>query len=544
MDITIVPEEKQEKVIFENLPSTSGQWIKQPWNFTFVAGSMSLMQLNIMLSLIQSLQKNINDLLCKKTTSLFPKEAYNEKGEIEVKVLLSDVTDTPENYDVVENAAMKLLSISYSYDYQEKNGSISEERRNLFNAVRIPKDKSNRREGYITFMIGTTTVQHVLESPKYTNYLKGILSNFTKEYAARLYMHIKAQLYTYFRKPEQGYGTWRVKYTALREMLGCRVWESPGKDARGKDLPKIWVEKKHIAYKKFKEKVLETARKELEDLAKENKVECYFSYEEERGKKAIYECGPDWIVFKIYITEFGKQQKDLLDGKSAKCRIEAILRNELKFQTTQAESVLKLVKKDNSEFLHRKLEEMKPYLSPIEDITKREKYIKKGFRAALKLRKAGIEDDQEGNAEEYVDYEEVKSDSFPSPSSPAPEIIENRCTEAVMKYWKHLIPQKEHSNYPEAVNDLIGLLDNGLQQDIPKYDISKLDNHLKSYTLNVTDYPTPAAILNFIKREEGIPVIDYGPRTISRYSSGIEYTHLDPRRPAPCPTGTSPSDYE
>ena len=37
---------------------------------------------------------------------------------------------------------------------------------------------------------------------------------------------------------------------------------------------------------------------------------------------------------------------------------------------------------------------------------------------------------------------------------------------------------------------------------------------------------------------------DYGTRQNYRYASGIEFTHLDPRRPAPCPTGTSPSDYE
>lgn len=200
------------------------------------------------------------------------------------------------------------------------------------------------------------------------------------------------------------------------------------------------------------------------------------------------------------------------------------------------------MKKDNSELLLRKLEKMKGYLLPIEDITKREKYIKKGFREVLKLRKAGFEDDQEENAEEYVDYEEVKS--LPSPKASTPEIIENRCTEAVMKYWKHLIPEKKQSNYPEVVNEFINLLDNGLQHDIPRYDISKLENHLMGFCTSFAGYPTPAAILNFIKGKEGIPIIDYGARTSSRYSSGIEYTHLDPRRAAPCPTNARPEDYE
>ena len=46
------------------------------------------------------------------------------------------------------------------------------------------------------------------------------------------------------------------------------------------------------------------------------------------------------------------------------------------------------------------------------------------------------------------------------------------------------------------------------------------------------------------KRPQTTKSIDYGTRLHSRYSSGIEHTHLDPRRPAPCPVGTTQADYE
>lgn len=46
------------------------------------------------------------------------------------------------------------------------------------------------------------------------------------------------------------------------------------------------------------------------------------------------------------------------------------------------------------------------------------------------------------------------------------------------------------------------------------------------------------------KRPQTSKNIDYGTRQNSRYASSIEHTHLDLRRSAPCPTGTSPSDYE
>ena len=47
------------------------------------------------------------------------------------------------------------------------------------------------------------------------------------------------------------------------------------------------------------------------------------------------------------------------------------------------------------------------------------------------------------------------------------------------------------------------------------------------------------------KRHQTTKSIDYGTRqSAPRYSDGIAYTHLDPRRPAPCPVGTTQADYE
>lgn len=46
------------------------------------------------------------------------------------------------------------------------------------------------------------------------------------------------------------------------------------------------------------------------------------------------------------------------------------------------------------------------------------------------------------------------------------------------------------------------------------------------------------------KRPQTSKRIDYGTRQVPRYSDGIAYTHLDLRRPAPCPVGTTQADYE
>ena len=537
MGIPLIYNNKKGKMIWENLPTSSGRWIKHPWNLIFIKGEMTLEQLNIIFAMLRKLQENINDALSREAQTLFPDEIYDEGSILTISVPLSEVTEYTSNYKHVEESAYKLYNMQDLIEYRDEEGTLHRSYWHLFMNVDVPVDETTKkRKGNIVFKIHKCMVEHAFKLPRYVNYIDGVISNFKKDYAARLYMYMKAN--SYYFDNDKGYAEWKPTYMELRELLGCRVHEDSCKNKKDKGTTEDkWIEKKYEKYKHFKYRILEPARKELEALAKENKIECYFSYEEEKGSKAVYEGGPEKICFKIYLTDFGRRQKNLLKESNDRCRVEGVLRNELNMKSSQIDGVLNLVTSENADYIIWKLKKIKPFLTKIKNV---KKYVTDSIKNALAQKQESTNE----TSDEYVDYEEVKSAPGPSPSAPAPKIIENRCTEAVMKYWKHLIPQKEHSNYPEAVNELIGLLDNGLQQDIPGYDISKLENHLMGFCTSFADYPTPAAILNFIKGKEGIPIIDYAARTSSRYSSGIEYTHLDPRRPAPCPINTRPEDYE
>lgn len=534
-------EKKQENAIIENLPAVSGQWIKQPWNLTFVKGEMTLTQLNIMFSLVEKLQTNINEALKKKSLSLFPDDVYDENKNLTVSVALSDVTDHPQRYNDVEISAYRLFNIKDYIEYTDPKGEKRRKLTHLFVSVDIPVvEGTKRRKGEINFEINKSMVDQVFQLPNYINYIKGIVGNFRKGYTARLYMYIKAYLYTYDK--EKGFGKWNIGYQELREMLGCRVWESPGVDENGKPQKETWVEKKYAKYKNFKARVLEDSRIELEELAKENKIECYFSYDEIADSKAVYEDGPKKINFKIWITDFGKAQQKAVDEKSNIYKIEGILRNELNLKTSQIRMILNLVNPENSELLTKKVVELKSYiLNNKDEIKDVKKYIYKCLQQALKEGSESVVENPE-REEEYVEYEEIKSDSSPTISEPTVELVDNRCTDAVKKFWDTRWHGGEHKNNISEINELIETLDLGLKEDIPHYDISKLDGHLKLFMATCSQYPTSAVILDFIKTKEGIKIEKYGrQQTNPAPAAGQGY---DRRRAAPISLDAPPEAYE
>lgn len=534
---------KQENTIIENLPAESGHWIKQPWNLTFVKGEMSLTQLNIMFSLVYKLQSNINEVLRGNEESLFPDAVYDKNMNLKIRIPLSEVVDHPQRYKDVELSAYRLYNIHDIIEYKGEDGYLHRKMAHLFVSVEVPViEGTTRRKGEIVFEINKSMIDQVFKVERYINYIKGIVGNFRSGHSARLYMYIKAYLSNY--DPEKGFARWVVGYTELREMIGCRVWASPGKDENGNNLKETWIEKKYARYNHFKEKVLESARKELEELAKENKVECYFSYDEITDTKAVYETGPKKISFKIWLTEFGKAQRQAIGDKSNVYKIEGILRNELNLKTTQIRTTLNLITPENSDFLLKKIQELKVYILTHEEIKAPEKYIYKSLKEALREWKNGSKETESAESEEaeYVEYEEVKESPSPTPQKPSIPIVENRCTEAVKKFWKVRWSEGENRGDIEKLNKLITTLDVALQKVLPDYDISKLEEHLNLFAITSVKYPTSAVILDFIKQEEGI-INDTDYDKSKQQSEHAAALH-DRRRSAPVSMATSTADFE
>ena len=119
--------------------------------------------------------------------------------------------------------------------------------------------------------------------------------------------------------------------------------------------------------------------------------------------------------------------------------------------------------------------------------------------------------------------------------------MENRCTEAVKKFWEVRWSEGENRGDIEKMNKLITTLDVALQKVLPNYDISKLEEHLNLFAITSVKYPTSAVILDFIKQEEGINNEDHDK---SKQQSEHAAALRDRRRSAPVSMATSTADFE
>lgn len=483
---------KQDKAILENLPVESIKWIKQPFNLTFVKGEMSLVQVNIFVTLVESLQQRINDILNNRRSDnqllLFDDSEFDKYGKVKVSIPLKSIVGTP-HYKDAAIAAGKLFSVVENVTYTDSEGGLHVKLAHLFESVDIPIDERGRKKGEIVFEINKSMIESVFSLERYTKYIKGIATNFKSAYTGRMYMYIEAY---------RDIGHWTVKYEDLREMLGCKEWD---------DKHNRWEEKKFQKYRIFKDKVLDVAEKELRQLAENNRVDCYFEYKaNKKPGLSLLEDGPESITFNIFVTKYGQDQALLQRSNSHLHMIESILRNDLGLKTTAVVQILKLANEENAEYLLRKLTEIKPRILASTDISSVKGYIITSFRAALEKKK---QEEEEGTVDSSIDTPALSpSDSEENVSSMVSdieeiEIIQNECTDAVKWFWETKWRfAKKDSSYFEGLNALIEGIDTGINKLLPSFNKANLMTYLKDFYAISKDFPNPGTIISFIKEQE------------------------------------------
>lgn len=519
---------KQDKSIIENMPVKSIQWIQQPHNLTFVKGEMTKQQLRVFVSLVEQLQSRIHDVVTahfKGTQlSLFKDYEYDEYKRVSISIPLKDIASHTSHYKDIADAAEKLFSLVDRNVYIDEEGIEQVEYAHVIDKVVIPKDNTGRRKGNIVFKINKSMIESVFSLDRYVRYIKDVATDFQNPYAGRLYMFIEAY---------KEYGEWKVKYEELREILGCREWDKEKKE---------WIEKKHVEWRVFKNKILDTSKKELTDLAEKNVTDCYFDYIVEKKKgSTLAEAGPESIKFLIKKTKFGEEQEVIAADKQVVLRIENLLRNDLDLKTSAVVHIMKLIKSDNAEFILQKLEEIKYYvIANKTEIKKVKEYVYKAIKNALDERESSYTDFEEIKDDPVINSPTLSENKTPNPESEEQQIIDNRCTKAVKNFWEMRWPSGERQSKVKELNVLISTLDLGLKEDIPHYDISKLEGHLSLFLATCSQYPTSAVILDFIKTKEGIKIEKYG-RQQTNPTAGQGY---DRRRAAPISLDAPPEAYE
>ena len=147
-------------------------------------------------------------------------------------------------------------------------------------AIKEDGTPTGERRQNIYLHMTQSTAKDLFKLIPYHQYLKDAIYLFSSNYAGRIYLLINAN---------KDLGTWRIGYEALRKIL-LTAW----------DKEKGATVDKYPDFNDFKKRVLEPARREIEE-AKE-RIDCTFDYEIEypEGKKRGR---PEAIIFHIHLTD-------------------------------------------------------------------------------------------------------------------------------------------------------------------------------------------------------------------------------------------------
>lgn len=403
---------KHEKTLLDNVPSEAAQWLKQPYNLTFLRGDLSMSQLNIMVELVSALQVKIEESLATGRT-LFTDEDYDPFKRVQVRVPLKDVASHASKYAEVAEMAHNLSKLQ-TEEETVKEGERRKKFTNVFHSVDVPfgeesDGRKGYRKGYIEFEIDRDMAESVFAMNRYNQYIKSIAKNRKSAFTSRIYMFITA-----FRK----FGVWKPTYEELHRLLGFTVYEGDK-----------WVVKKYPQYRHFKRKVLNVAHDELKELADSGQVDCFFEFEEEYpegGKKAD---GPHKIIFTIHTTELGKDVEMQTTFNKKRIEIEGMMRNDFDLKTSTIIGLLKLVDAENADYLLLKMEELKAYLKEHEkEVGDPRKYITKSIRNAL--------------MDLVPVAQEVTPQSQPSAPSPQPSDLST-----IKSSWLRIVGMKNYNMY-------------------------------------------------------------------------------------------------
>jgi ArsR family metal-binding transcriptional regulator len=298
--------EQLKQEIISSVPVEQRKMITQPITFTYLNGEMSMMQTRIQTTIMEKLQDKIKRALARKVHDgmvgdLFDTEDYkpispdDRSKYLTFKVAYSELGIEPQHYNDVDVAAKSMQSIVYEKEVDGKMRYTV-----AFPVIDIDKDIPGKRRQNIYLHMTESTAKDLFRITPYHRYLKDAIFLFSSNYAGRIYLLINAN---------KQLGTWVIPYDKLRKILLTTYDKESGK---------VSVDK-YKDINDFKKRVLEPARREIQEAA--DRIDCTFDYEFQypAGKKRGT---PENIVFHIHLTDLGRniRQTQLESHQAARQR--------------------------------------------------------------------------------------------------------------------------------------------------------------------------------------------------------------------------------
>lgn len=272
----------------------SSEWMKNPLVYSQVSADMTLMQREIIISIAASLQNRIGEFLQRKKNggtqlSLFEDEIMN-KDVYEFRIKTSELNVRPDAYDELDQACKELAKMFFSYtSYDEKEKCYVKHYTSLFSDISFPVE-NNRRKGYIKVLMLTQNMKALFDMRNgYVEHLRKIVPMCRRHRTPGLYIYLSKY---------KNLGHKIVPFTDLKGFMNDYVFDGTGK----------LVEEKNPKFVKFRQRVLDPVKNEMDELAKANRIDFSFDYEARyHGRTKIG--NPDAILFTIKLSEMGKNHR-------------------------------------------------------------------------------------------------------------------------------------------------------------------------------------------------------------------------------------------
>lgn len=322
-------------------------WIKTPYAYSRIGGSLSLLQQDALLQVSQSLQGYIQKFYEDKRNEsderpncLFTPKMLAEMPPIEFR--FSDFGTDTHNYQKIREGIKELKSLTVDFvDRTKKIRSYY----TVFTRIDIPeyaneyimsvghvsKEESEvvvrRATGSIKFYINPDMAKTIFDmSQGYISHLKSIARDSKRRSTPRVYLMLT-------RYANMGRANVDITLVDLKDYLGMVELDDYGNV----------VSEQYPEFPKFKKRVLETAREDLERMSSLNQSDITFTYEPVY-KGTTKRGNPEKVHFNIISTPLGKAHAHMMHADAAIKKLMAYVVKQVQgIDTAQAEAVMKLV---------------------------------------------------------------------------------------------------------------------------------------------------------------------------------------------------------
>lgn len=253
------------------IPIENETWLLQPIAVTMMRHDYSLIQIRILVSIVEHMQKKLREMADKsrlEPTLFTPAELGND-GRLEIKAYFKTLGVDPNHYPQLRESLKLLVQVPVEIPYRTSDGRNYLKVTNLCD-VYIPEDEGIY-EKYAILKIDRQVAQRLLSLDLgYHRLGKQIVFACRNRYTQRVYMFIESWL-------KKGFA--RINTLDFRKMLR--------------------LENRYSKFSDFCRRVLEPAKEELKVLAENGFCDCYFDYEKkyEHGQRGGE---PDELWFHIY----------------------------------------------------------------------------------------------------------------------------------------------------------------------------------------------------------------------------------------------------